>query len=122
MKQRKVSLELIEWNSASDHASDKEDVPENIPPCNHDDSDLDYPAPLFRAVDIKISPSVIIQLKYDSTVAQYNNWLADLKTAFDEDPAKFFTSHQKIILASIILNKQLKIVYNSAITTTFILS
>src|SRR5436190_16967171 len=47
MKQRKVSLDLIEWNGTSDRASEREDTPENIiPPRNRDDSDSDCPAPL----------------------------------------------------------------------------
>src|SRR5436190_3906231 len=122
MKQRKVSLELIGWDGMSDRASDRADTPENtIPPRNRDDSDSDCPAPLSGAVGIKISPSVITQLKYDSTVAQYSNWLADLKTAFDGDPAKFPTSRQKVILASVTLDEQLKTVYNSAATATPIL-
>ena len=74
------------------------------------------------AKGIKISPSDIPTLKYDSTVAQYNNWLTDLKTAFDGDPAKFPTSRQKIILASVTLDEQLKTIYNSATTATPILS
>src|SRR5436189_5174325 len=89
---------------------------------NCDDSDLNYSASLSVSVGIKISPLVIIQLKYDSTMTQYSNWLADLKTAFDGDPAKFPTSHQKVILASVILDKQLKTIYNSAVTATSILS
>ena len=89
----------------SDHMLDREDVPENIPSHNYDNSDSNCPASLSGAVDIKISLSVITQLKYDSIVAEYSNWLANLKTAFNEDPAKFPTSCQKIILASIILDK-----------------
>ena len=75
-------------------ALDRVNIPENtILPYNCDDSDSNYPASLFRAINIKISSLIIIQLKYDSTVAQYSNWLADLKITFDEDPAKFPTSH-----------------------------
>src|SRR5436190_993643 len=37
IKQQKVSLDLIGWNSTSDRASEREDIPENmIPPRNHD--------------------------------------------------------------------------------------
>ena len=46
------------------------DISKNtIPSCNCDDNDSDCPASLFEVVGIKISPLVIIQLKYDNTVA-----------------------------------------------------
>ena len=94
MKQWKVSLKLIKWDGTSNHASNKEDIPENIiPPCNHNNSDLDYSTSLSKAIDIKISPSIIIQLKYDSTMTQYSNWLIDLKTIFNINPAKFSISY-----------------------------
>ena len=72
--------------------------------------------------DIKINPSDILQLRHDSNVAQFNNWLANLKTGFDENSARFSTSHQKIILILITLDKQLKTTFNSAIKDTLILS
>ena len=46
-------------------------------------------------------------------IIQYNNWLANVKTDFDRNSARFFISCQKIILISIILNKQLKTTLNS---------
>ena len=50
--------------------SNRADTPKNmIPPHNYDNSDSDYPAPLFEAISIKISPSVIIHLKYDNIMA-----------------------------------------------------
>ena len=45
-----------------------------------------------------------------------------MKIVFNEDSVKFSTSCQKIILASVILNEQLKTVYNSATTALSILS
>jgi hypothetical protein len=126
MKQRKTSLDLIGWDGTSNHASDEEINPtrqavENAP-STQGDSDSDCPRPVPGAKGIKISASDIPQLKYDSTVAQYSNWLADLKTAFDGDPAKFPTSRHKVILASVTLDEQLKTVYNSAATANPILS
>jgi hypothetical protein len=112
MKQRKTSLELLGWNGASDE-SDGPSTPEedSTIPVN---SDSDCPAPLPGHKGIKINPSDIPKLAYNSTVAQYNNWLADVKTGFDGDPARFPTSRQKIILASITLDEQLKTTLNSA--------
>ena len=88
------------------HALDRVDILKNmIPLHNHNDSDSNCPASLSKVIDIKISSLIIIQLKYDSIMTQYSNWLADLKTAFNRDPAKFPISCQKIILMSMILNK-----------------
>jgi hypothetical protein len=55
----------------------------------------------------------ITRLCYNSTVAQYENWVFDLKRAFRGDPAKFLTSSEKIIMASMSLDEQLKTTYNS---------
>ena len=63
---------------------------------------------------IKFNVSDITKLRYDSTVAQFNNWLADLKSTFDGDPSKFPTSRQKVILASMTIDEQLQTTYNSA--------
>ena len=72
--------------------------------------------------NIKINSSDILKLAYNSTVIQYNNWLADLRIDFDKDSARFSTSCQKIILISITLNKQLKIMFNSIVRDTSVLS
>src|SRR5438045_9288677 len=82
----------------------------------------DCPVLLPNSKGIKISPSDIPKLWYNSTVAQYHNWLVNLKTAFDGDLAKFPTSCQKIILASITLDEQLKTTYNSATKASPVLS
>ena len=124
MKERKISLDLLGWNGESDQGNnepdhgnddgDDSDDPESPEPAPDSDLDSDCPPPLPGAKGIKISPSDIPKLAYNGTVAQYNNWLVDLKTAFDGDPAKFPTSRQKIILASVTLDEQLKTTYNSA--------
>jgi len=54
-------------------------------------------------------------LRYDSNIAQFNNWLQDLKSAFNGDPAKYPTSVQKIILATMTIDEQLKTTYNSTV-------
>src|SRR6266487_3018011 len=79
-----------------------------------ENSDFDCSASLPGYKDIKINMSDISKLMYNSMIIQYNNWLADVKTGFDEDSARFFISCQKIILILIILNKQLKTMLNSA--------
>ena len=125
MKQRKTSLDLIGWDGESDSGNDGNDRRNNdtLTADNSDpSSDSDCPVPLPNSRGIKISPSDIPKLQYNSTVAQYNNWLVDLKTAFDGDPAKFPTSRQKIILASITLDEQLKTTYNSATKASPVLS
>jgi hypothetical protein len=122
MKERKTSLNLIGWNGESDADEDNDDA-EHLDALNHDsDSDSDCPASLPGYKGIKISPSDIPKLQYDSTVAQYTNWLADLKRAFKGDPVKYPTSSHKIILAAITLDDQLKTTHNSAIEATPILS
>lgn len=47
-------------------------------------------------------------------VAQFKNWITDLKSAFDADPSKFPTSRQKVILATMTLDETLKTSYNSS--------
>ncbi len=63
---------------------------------------------------IKFNASDVTKLHYNSKVAQFTNWLQDLKAAFDGDPAKFPYSRQKIIFATMTLDEQLKTTYNSA--------
>ena len=76
---------------------------------NSNDSDLDCPIPLQGYKGIKITPSDIPKLQYNSTVSQYDNWLVDVKTIFNGDPARFPTNCQKIILATMTLDEQLKV-------------
>ena len=125
MKQRKASLDLIGWDGESDGGNDRGNGGnDDTPTASDSDStpDSDCPIPLPNSKGIKISLSDIPKLRYNSTVAQYNNWLVDLKTAFDGDPAKFPTSRQTIILASITLDEQLKTTYNSATQASLVLS
>ncbi len=44
-----------------------------------------------------------------------------MKISFDKNSAKFSINHQKIILALIILNEQLKIIFNNAVQNNSIL-
>src|SRR5436190_15233501 len=125
MKQQKTSLDLIGWDGKSDDGNNRNSERNNdtlMADNSNPSSNLDCPVPLPNFKGIKISPSDIPKLQYNSTVTQYNNWLVDLKTAFDGDSAKFPTSHQKIILALITLDEQLKTTYNSATQASPILS
>src|SRR5436189_256834 len=122
---------MMEANNNNNHAQNESDndepilnlhirvppMPEN--PCGYPPFNM-HLLPNYKG--IKISPSDIPKLRYNSTVAQYNNWLADLRTAFNRDLAKYPTSHQKIILALITLDEQLKMTYNSATKASPILS
>src|SRR5947207_14103445 len=80
-----------------------------------ENSDFNCSAFLPDYKSIKINASDISKLMYNSTITQYNNWLADVKTDFDKNSARFSISHQKIILILIILDKQLKTTLNSII-------
>ena len=119
MKQCKISLDLLDWNNTfnkNKELKDQEDshISEN--------SNSDCSALLLNYKRIKINLSDILKLAYNSIIAQYNNWLINLKTDFDEDSARFSISCQKIILTLIILNKQLKIMFNSISQNSLILS
>jgi hypothetical protein len=122
MKQRRTSLDLLGWDGASDEDERARENPEGSRTAVNESSDSDCPTALPGYKGIKINPSDIPKLAYNSTVAQYNNWLADLKTGFDGDPARFPTSRQKVILASITLDEQLKTTLNSAMKDSPILS
>jgi hypothetical protein len=119
MKKHKASLNLISWDGASDRDNMSRDHSKKSESLENSNSDCPVPPPDHKR--IKISAADIPKLAYSSTVAQYKNWLANLKTGFDEDLTRFSTSYQKIILASIILNKQLKIIFNSAVENSSIL-
>ena len=124
MVECKADLELLDWDGNT-----CENTPISTPlvtsaplSSSHtlsldDDSEVDsncLEAPSGQR-GIKFSASDITKLCYDSNIAQFNNWLEDLKVAFDGDPAKFHTSHQKIILASMTVDEQLKTTYNSTV-------
>ena len=78
MKQRKTSLDLLEWNGESDTETigrSTQNDPKNLPLNSNSETDSDCPTPLPGYKGIKISPSDIPKLWYNSTVAQYHNWL-----------------------------------------------
>jgi len=121
MKQQKTFLELLEWDSISDK-NNESDISENSTISVNVNSDSDCSTSLSEHKSIKINTLNILKLIYNSMIAQYNNWLADVKTDFDEDSARFSINYQKIILASITLNKQLKTMLNNATQNDLILS
>ena len=110
MEHRKKALQATNWDGASNggYRNDEADTAE-IP----ESSDSECPTPAPGRKGMKFAFSDITKLRYNSTVAQYENWLFDLKRAFRGDPAKFPTSGEKIILASMTLDKQLKTTFNS---------
>jgi len=122
MKQCKILLELLEWDSISDKNNEFNIFQEDFTISVNINSDSDCSASLSDHKNIKINLSDISKLVYNSTVTQYNNWLVNLKTDFDKNSARFFINHVKIILISIILDKQLKIIFNSAVQNFLVLS
>ncbi len=121
MKQHKTSLEMLEWNDMFNN-NNKSSISEEFIISVIENSDSDCSASLSDYKNIKINTSDILKLIYNSMIIQYNNWLADIKTDFDEDSARFSISHQKIILISIILDEQLKTMFNSIMQNNFDLS
>jgi hypothetical protein len=95
---------LIGWDSKSAQSDDRNDDRDDdrddgdddnasSPSKTMEDSDSDCPAPELGFKGIKINPEAILKLPYKSTIAWFNNWIADLKRAFDGDLAKFPTSY-----------------------------
>jgi hypothetical protein len=124
MEERKALLEVIDWDGNTRENTPAGSLPPDPPvPSssrtlsfdNDSEADSECPAPLPGVKGIKFNPSDITQLRYDSNVAQFNNWLEDLKSAFDGDPGKYPTSRHKIILASMTIDEQLKTTYNSTV-------
>ena len=111
MEHRKKALQATNWDGASEGEYRENDADTVDTEPNSSDSECPTPAPGRRGM--KFTPSDITKLCYNSTVAQYENWVFDLKRAFRGDPAKFPTSSEKIILASMTLDEQLKTTYNS---------
>jgi len=89
MKKHKNFLQLLEWDDASDNEISEEISIIFI----NKNSNSDCSVSLTDHKSIKINSLNIFKLAYNSMIAQFNNWLADLKTDFDEDSAKFSTSH-----------------------------
>ena len=79
--------------------------------CNNE-ANSNCPEPISDHKDIKFHSSNITKLWYDSNIAQFNNQLEDLKVVFYEDPTKYSINYYKIILISMVINKQLKMTYN----------
>jgi len=118
MKNCRNSLQLLEWDDASDDETFRE---VSIISANEkNNSDCSVSLPDYR--NIKINSLNIFKLTYNSIIAQYNNWLVNLKIDFDEDLIRFSTSHQKIILISITFNEQLKTTFNSVARNISVLS
>jgi hypothetical protein len=88
--------------------------------CDSSDSDCPVLIPGDKGIDITLSD--IPKLRHNCTLAQYNNWLVDVKSAFEGYPARFPTSRRKIILASFTLDEQLKTIYTYSIEASPILS
>ncbi len=103
MKQCKIFLDLLDWNDASDENEKLRENQEDSHTFKNNNSDCSVL--LLNYKKIKINLSDILKLAYNSIIAQYNNWLTDLKTDFDENSARFSISCQKVILTSIIFNK-----------------
>ena len=128
LQERKNALELVDWdgdtreNTPNPPSITTSFLSPHPPSDSHilsfnDDSeaDSDCPQTVAHRKGLKFNVSDITRLRYNSNVAQFNNWLADLKSAFDGDPAKFPTNRHKIILASMTMDEQLKTSYNSIV-------
>jgi hypothetical protein len=111
IEHRKKVLQIVNWSGVSDRRYRNNDA--NTVDTELDSNNSAYLVPVLSRRGIKFTPSNIIKLYYNSIVAQYENWVFDLKRAFRGDPAKFSTSSKKIILVSMTFDKQLKTTYNS---------
>ena len=83
---------MLEWNDASDD-NDESSTSEEFTISAIENSDFNCSASLSDYKSIKINMLNISKLTYNSTVTQYNNWLADIKTDFNENSARFSISH-----------------------------
>src|SRR5256886_1312890 len=125
LKERKTSLELIDWDGNTRENTPAERNPPPTPQVSvashaltfdHDsEADSNCPEPISGHKGIKFNPSDITRLRYDSNVAQFSNWLEDLKAAVYGDPAKYPTGRHKIIFATMTIDEQLKTTYNSVV-------
>ena len=127
MDERKADMEITGWDGVT-----RENTPDaaslvSVPPVPssrsvvstrtlslNDDSEIDSDCPkaLEGQKGTKVNVSEITQLKHDSNVAQFNNWLQDLKAAFFGDPSRFPTNRHKVNFASLTLDEELKTTYN----------
>ena len=125
LEHRRISLDLIGWDGNSDIEQDQPDASVTstirtdasifLSYDDDDEPDSDCPDSQPGHKGIKFNAADITKLKYNSDVARYRNWLTDLQSAFDGDPARFPESRQKVIFATITLDEQLKTTYNSVI-------
>ena len=72
---------------------------------HNSEANSDYPEPKSGQKSLKFNLSDITRLRYNSTIAQFNNQLEDLKLVFDGDLAKYLTSRYKVILASMTIDE-----------------
>ena len=77
--------------------------------------DSDCPDLIPGHKGIKINPSDITKLCWNSDVSGYNSWLLDLKSAFRGDPSRFAIGELKVIFASLTLDEKLKKTYTTII-------
>src|SRR5437773_2579888 len=123
MNERRANMEMVGWDGDThENTSNAVTTALSIVPLpstrtlslNEDsESDSDCPEAPPGHKGIKFNVADLTKLSYDSDVAKYNDWLADLKAAFKGDPAKFPNSGQKIIQASMTLEGQLKSTYHA---------
>ena len=80
---------MLEWNSAFDDNNNKSCTSEEFVTSAIENNNSDCFAFLLNYKSIKNNTSDISKLMYNNMITQYNNWLADVKTDFDEDSARF---------------------------------
>ena len=116
MEERKAILKLINWNGnirfntlSNSEAISSFSYPSTISYTlslnANNKPNSDYPKLIQGHKDIKINPLNIVKFRYNNNIGQFNNWLEDLKIAYDRNPAKYLTNRQKIIMASITIDE-----------------
>jgi len=131
MEDRKALHKIVDWDGNTRENTPTATEPD-VPPLNpftgaastssrtlsfeqDSEADSDYPEPPPDHRPIKIAPSDLTKLRYESNITEYNNWLADLRSAFAADPAKYRSGAQRMILASMTFDQQLKTTYNTTV-------
>ena len=117
MNKRYAALKAVNWDGDTRENTPKASLSSYQPPPPpssasrtlsfdpDNEPDSECPKAIAGFKGIKINPSDIPQLKYTNNVAQFNNWLTGLQSAFKGDPARYPTNTQKIIMASITLDE-----------------
>ena len=85
MKDHRNFLQLLEWNDAFNNEISEEISIISV----NKNSNSDCSVLLSDHKNIKINLLNIFKLAYNSTITQFNNWLADLKISFNENSARF---------------------------------